>query len=1204
MRLKSLEVQGYKSFASKVEFAFDEGITAVVGPNGSGKSNVADAIRWVLGEQSYSNLRGKKTEDMIFSGSDGRPRLGLASVTLVLDNTDKWLPLDFSEVTISRRAYRSGENEYFLNGSRVRLKDVSELLAKSGLSRQTYTVIGQGTIDRVLSLHAEERRKLFEEAAGITFHRQKRAETLGKLEATRANLLRLNDIVKEIEPRMHHREKQAQRAQEHNLLITHLDGLLRVWYGYRWGQGQQQLHDAALRLRESEARLKSQRDQFTALEQEIGALRARQTELRGHLGGWYSDNNRLHSQAETIQRELAVSEERARQYLAQREEILAELELLTADLEAQKCRISETEAALHLVNQELAQAEAALAAVQQQLDARQSQRHSLLARQTAAEKQARHLASQLAEQEARLAQIEERRSALLADRAQAETEISRLTKEQTGWQTRQEQLAADLAVLAADLTLLEQQQIEQRQAVSQLDQAAEQLKSQMAVLQRQEDNLKARQDLLSKWRSDMSGYFEGVKAVLQPEAGLSGLLGTISQIMQVPPDLEVAIEAALGGRLQEVVVESFAAAEKAIAYLKKSRSGRATFLPLDTLRPGSALSLPKTPGVVGLASVLVMVEPRLRPVIEAALNRTVIVEDLPAARRAFAALQGGFQIVTREGELMRSGGSVTGGRDKRNKGQEATFLAREREWRELPEQLAAANQAFQTLSSQLADVHEQAAAIKRHIQHRADEQRQKSTGRQEVQASADKASRDLEQIARSLNWQQELLGKAGAELERLDQRQTAARQEIAQLEQQRQAAEETTRQLAEEATAFSTETLLTELSQARANAATIQGRQRSQQALLANQRAAQQQLSRQIESKHSRAQTLAAERENLLQQQQALQARSQQFAGQLGQFTSQIESTEQQVAELLARQGQLEQSESQARQRLQRSEAEHSRLALEAARRQDELDIVQRQIQDDLGLVSLEMSDEQIGQPVLPISPLVSNLPVVEELPPGVEEDVRRLKVQVRRLGSINPDAPREYAELRQRYNFLTGQMADLEAAAAGLREIIHKLDQAMEESFTATFQQVAKEFQRYFRALFGGGEAQLLLTDPDNMIDTGVDIAARPPGKRLQSLALLSGGERSLTAQALIFALLRTSPTPFVIFDEVDAMLDEANVSRFRDALAALADDIQFIVITHNRKTIEAARTLYGISMGDDSVSQVYSLKVDEWVEEGVKGH
>jgi chromosome segregation protein len=313
---------------------------------------------------------------------------------------------------------------------------------------------------------------------------------------------------------------------------------------------------------------------------------------------------------------------------------------------------------------------------------------------------------------------------------------------------------------------------------------------------------------------------------------------------------------------------------------------------------------------------------------------------------------------------------------------------------------------------------------------------------------------------------------------------------------------------------------------------------------------------------------------------------------------SNISQTEQRLAELESKQNELEHAESSVRQHLQRLEVEHNRISLEAARRQDELDNLQRQIQADLGLVQLEMVDEQVGQPVLPIRPLVSDLPVVEQLPPGVEEDVQRLKVQVRRLGSINPEAPREYSELKERHEFLTGQMADLEAAAADLKEIIAKLDESMESAFAGTFQQVAHEFQRYFKALFGGGEAQLILTEPDNMIESGVDIVARPPGKRLQNLALLSGGERSLTAQALIFALLKTSPTPFVIFDEVDAMLDEANVGRFRDALTALAAEIQFIIITHNRKTIEAAATIYGISMGEDSVSQAYSLKIDDWVE------
>jgi chromosome segregation protein len=379
----------------------------------------------------------------------------------------------------------------------------------------------------------------------------------------------------------------------------------------------------------------------------------------------------------------------------------------------------------------------------------------------------------------------------------------------------------------------------------------------------------------------------------------------------------------------------------------------------------------------------------------------------------------------------------------------------------------------------------------------------------------------------------------------------------------------------------------------------VQSQHRSQQAILESQTASLQQLSTQIESRQARARFLAAEQESLQRQQQELEAQRGVFKEQLDQFAAGIKETEVRLAELDSSQSQLEQTDSGLRQRLQWLESEFSRASLDAARRQDELDNLQRQIQDDLGLVTLEMSDEQVGQPVLPIHPLVSDLPVVEELPSGVEEDVKRLKVQMRHLGNINPEAPREYAELHERYSYLTSQIADLEAAAADLREVIARLDQSMQEAFAATFEQVAKEFQRYFKSLFGGGEAQLLLTEPENLIETGVEIVARPPGKRLQSLALLSGGERSLTAQALIFALLRISPTPFVIFDEVDAMLDEANVGRFRDALTALARDIQFIIITHNRKTIEAANTIYGISMGNDSVSQAYSLKLDEWLEE-----
>ena len=1199
MRLKSLELQGYKSFANKGMFIFDEGITAVVGPNGSGKSNVADAIRWALGEQSYSTLRGKKTEDMIFSGSDGRARLGMASVTLVLDNADKWIPLDFGEVTVSRRAYRSGENEYFLNGSRVRLKDVHELLAKSGLGRQTYTVVGQGMIDRVLSLQAEERRKLFEEAANITFHRQKRAETLEKLDTTHTNLLRLNDIVKEIEPQLTRLERQAVRADEYAKLMTHLDGLLRVWYGYRWGQSQLQLREAHARLRQSEAVVEAQRGRLTNLERDLSELRLNHTDLRAKLGGWYAENNDLHTQAEAIQRQLAVNEERARQYAGQRDEILSELHTLAGQLDHQKEQVGAAQHQLEAVDAELREADAALGVAQQRFNAHQSQRQGLLARQTVAEKRVRDLAADLTERHVRLTQSAERRDTLAAERQNRETEVARLTSQKDELRARQAELAASVSAFDKELADLQRQQAQQQDTLARLAQTADKIRQQQADAQRQESSLRARQDVLDRLRHDMAGYYEGVRAILQPEAGLSGVVGPLSQVIQIPADLEVAIEAALGSRLQDVVVNSFADAEAAIAYLKNQRKGRATLLPLDTIRPGPAITPPKTPGVIGLAAQLVKADSRLRPVLELTLNRTLVVEDLPAARRAFKAMQGSFQIVTREGELMRSGGAVTGGRSAGDKGQQGALLAREREWRELPGQIEEQVKIQQGLQARLDENRGKVEAAQAKIQALNDQQQQQTAGRSEMQAHLAQTTRASEQVEDNLRWQAELQSKTEAELKRLEQREADLHREISQLEQEQHEAEETARQLAREVSALSAENLLTELNQAKNRVALIQGRQKSQQAILENHQTAQHQLVAQIEAKQRRAESLAAEREALLHQQQSLQADSQRFAGQLEEFSAIINETTARLAELEARQQHQEQVEVSLRHQLQRLEAEHSRATLEAARRQDELDNLQRQIQDDLGLVRLDMTAEQVGQPVLDIRPLVSDLPVIETLPPGVDEDVKRLKLQASRLGNINPEAPREYAQLHERHQFLTGQMADLEAAAADLKEIIAKLDATMEEAFRQTFEQAAKEFQRYFKLLFGGGEAQLLLTAPDNMIDTGVDIVARPPGKRLQGLGLLSGGERSLTAQALIFALLRISPTPFVIFDEVDAMLDEANVGRFRDALAALARDIQFIVITHNRKTIEVANTLYGISMGENSVSEVYSMKIDEWLEE-----
>jgi chromosome segregation protein len=442
----------------------------------------------------------------------------------------------------------------------------------------------------------------------------------------------------------------------------------------------------------------------------------------------------------------------------------------------------------------------------------------------------------------------------------------------------------------------------------------------------------------------------------------------------------------------------------------------------------------------------------------------------------------------------------------------------------------------------------------------------------------------------------------GAERADLDRDEERLKAEIGRFEAEQAQAQEQAGQWAAQAAVLTAEALLTELSQAQTELAVVEGRRESQRTALEGQRTSVAELGARIAVKQRRAEELLQERQTLLVRLTAERDQASRLNDQIGEFAARIDPAEAELGGLEARQVELEAEEGRQRVALHRLETDHSRLALEHGRRQDEMAMLRRQIEDDLGLVDVELSEEQNGQPYLPLHPLISQLPVINELPEGLEQDIRRLKAQLNRLGAVNLNAPKEFEELRSRHDFLTSQMADLERAAADLREVIGELDRLMESDFSATFEAVAREFKAYFKQLFGGGEAHLVLTDPENLTETGVDIVARPPGKRTQSLAMLSGGERSLTAAALIFSLLKVSPTPFCILDEMDAMLDEANVGRFRQALQDLAEQIQFIIITHNRRTVEAAVTIYGISMGDDSASRVISLKLDEVPEQAKK--
>ncbi len=1214
MRLKHLELHGYKSFAARTEFSFDGGITAIVGPNGSGKSNIADGIRWVLGEQSYRVLRGKRTEDMIFSGSSQRARLGMASVSLVLDNSDGWLPIDFSEITITRRAYRSGENEYLLNGQRVRLRDITELLAKSGLAQRTYTVVGQGLVDAVLSLRPEDRRVLFEEAAGITLYQTKRAEALARLDETHANLTRVQDIIAEIAPRLRRLEREAERASHYRQLEQQLKGLLRIWYGYRWHSDQRELIRAREAVTRHETALAHLRETLTGLDEQMAALRARQAELRDQLGAWHRQSSELHRQMERVQRDLAVWQERSRWLAHQADEARAELAEMELEFQTAMERMTLAEAETEAAHARWQQVEEQVTQIQQDLTAHEARRQALSQEASRVQAQLFDLAAQATDRRNRLVQIGERTAALDQERNEQQKSL-------TGEQASRENLLSRIESLTVELTRLQTEKESQTREAAGLEQSLAdiqarraELRAALAEAERTIDRLQARHELLTRLRAEGEGFHAGVRAVLRAAGNrhekttpvesprraspgpqqpmLSGILGTVAQLIQVPEHLEIAIEVALGSHLQDLVVESWADAESAIAFLRQGKHGRATFLPLDTVRPLPRLALPNEKGIVGLAADLVLADGRLKPVVEMLLGRTLVVHDLSTARRVFEQLRGGFQIVTLAGDILRSSGSVTGGTAR--EGNQGGVLAREREWRELPAQIEAAHEKTQQLVSALAEaqadeqrVRDQAARLRIRIQEMEEAIKHAQLQRQNLE-------RDLALIDQQLAWRRERIAQLDRTRAELAEQERTLHAELAHIELAREETDRQSTALQAELDGLHEEQLYQRLLEARTAATVAHGAWEHRRSILEGMREQQAQLQAQIQARRARLTKLEQEKEALLEQIGQQSTEETVIHGWLDALLAQIEPAEAEVAALELQYEDVKREEAALRLRLRQAESLHTEAVLAQNRCEDRLERLRRQIVDDFGLVEIEPTEGLPEQPPLPLVELVSTLPTVEALPEGLEEEIHQLKAQLRRMGPVNLDAPREYEEVRDRYTFLTTQAADLEEAGRRLREIVAELDALMRREFETTFKAVAERFKKNFSQLFGGGSARLLLTDPEDLNQTGIEIIAQPPGKRQQTLALLSGGERALTAVALLFSILEVRPPPFCILDEVDAMLDETNVRRFRQALEALSQQTQFIVITHNRGTIQAANTIYGVSMGDDSASQVVSLRLD----------
>ncbi len=1194
MRLKTLELYGYKSFASRCRFSFPDGITALVGPNGSGKSNIADALRWVLGERSFSLLRANSTDDMIFAGSRRRSRLGMAEVLVTLDNEDGALPVEYAEVTIGRRAYRSSENEYLLNGSRVLYREAMDLLSEAGLARSTYTVMGQGMVDAALSLRPEARRELFEEAAEVKPHLRKRERALRRIGETERNLERVTDILHELHPRADRLREQAERAEERALVQQDLRELQRIWYGYRWQQCRHDLVQAGERVAHLREQLHARRARVRDLERERRENEAQRATHREVIEDERRRASRLRDRSDTLRQELAVMEERKRLYERQREALAVEI----GDIKS-RCGVFEEEIAR--AEEELAEqkrirdrGKAELTRLRDQLADVDGRRVELQKRLDMVQEELGKVAASIADYQARLRQLDERRDELLSEAQEIERKLervsvrlkefgaleARLGDRERNLREREEELREERGNLESQITHLRTRLQEDEEEISRI--------------RNQRDELVGRREVLRTLREDLSGYYPGVRSVLSSDAELSGLLGTVANLVKVPQRLERAIESALGSRLQNVVTETWEDAEAAIEYLKRRQRGWATFLPLDTVKPSRVLKAPGIQGVVGVASALVDFAPRTRSAFELLLGRVLVVEDLRAARRL---LNGNFNaslFVTLAGETVRPDGSLSGGS---RKGRDR-LLAREREWRDLPKRIETIEDALSRASQERERRAEELKSLQRRLVSCEEQIGQVRSGREAAHESLVQHREDVREMEREHEW---LISRA-ERLEEQRSRLLVEREEIrgnldgAQTERDAiQARVDTWRQ---QIASVEDEELRERVARLETRTAVAERAVSSQRELLGSHRKSLSQLAEQIEDKVSQKARLNRDLDDLVRDIEARASERGEIQGELADLQGRLEPARQRLASLARSLEELEDRRMGAQEQVHEAETALNEALLERDRIGDRQEALGQDIETNLGNVALP--DETIHQLRLNLGEDVVELPPVSEIPPRLEREIQQLRSRLQRLSNVNPQAPQEYRELSERQAFLENQVSDLQETIDALYKVIEELDRTIERDFIDTVETVGGAFEDYFHVLFGGGNAHLELTDPGDVSNTGIEIVARPPGKRTQDLSLLSGGERALTGVALLFALLRANPVPFCFLDEVDAALDEANVGRFRELLEERAKRTQFVLITHNRQTIEAASTIYGITMGESGVSQALSLELgDERLEQ-----
>ncbi|MEK3978110.1 chromosome segregation protein SMC [Psychrobacillus sp. FSL K6-2836] len=1179
MFLKRLEIVGFKSFADRIGIDFVPGVTAVVGPNGSGKSNVTDAIRWVLGEQSAKSLRGAKMEDVIFAGSDSRKALNFAEVTLVLDNADQRVALDFAEISVTRRVFRSGDSEYLLNKQTCRLKDITDLFMDSGLGKEAFSIISQGRVDEILNSRPEDRRTIFEETAGVLRYKQRKKKAEFKLIETDDNLNRVLDILHELDGRMEPLQIQSSLASDYLMMSAELKDIEIAVIAHDLRLFVQENIELQKKLEELQQIKQSLLLQIDELEKNIQQHRKVMSDIDEKLDTEQSELVESSSELERLEGRkllLAEKQQNASQQISQLKKALEEerhkVQTLVEQLKTNSLAKSEKLAQLKELRAKKVQIDHVLSKsaseMEEEIEDLKSAYIDLLNEEATMKNEMKHMEQQL---HFELVSSEK----MIADYQEIKDELEKLT-------IRKNELDPLLANCQKELQQKLTDYKNKREVSERMEGSFEEQQTMLQKAYQMKHQMQARRDSLEELESEFSGFFQGVKEVLiaRDKKELKGIHGAVAELIQIPESYMTAIDTAIGPQSQHIITDSSQDARIAIDWLKKKRVGRATFLPLQVMKSRKVNeftlnSIKEHPSFVDTADKLVNYLDGYQIIVENLLGNIIVAKDLKGANEMAARLQYKFRFVTLDGDVVNAGGSLTGGSVK----QQSSLFTRKAE--------------LEQLNIKLVELEKSVLEAEVSVSKRKQEVQELKKDLEETRLSGEQL-RELEHKLLSESREcAAIISRLTSQLLEYDEEKTEKNHLHEGLVRKK------------EQTAFRSAEINKSLTS--------------------------------IQKTIDELQTL---------KQQSLQEKDK-FQNELGELLSQIAVVNEQISQLEKENVLLDQTNVTSMQKvatLQREIAwyenddqggtspeelmklidqhklkkEHlvvqiqtgktKRTELAQTISQAEITLKQLQQQANIQLTEERTLDIKQSKIEVEMKTLQNHLEETYEMtlleaerdyPFEMEEDLARKKVKllkrsIEELGPINISSIQEYEQVNERHSFLTEQREDLLSAQETLHEVIKEMDEEMTIRFETTFNEIQRHFKVVFRELFGGGQADLVLTDPTSLLDTGIDILAQPPGKKLQNLSLLSGGERALTAIALLFSILRTRPVPFCILDEVEAALDEANVTRYSDYLKKFSHDTQFIVITHRKGTMEGADVLYGITMQESGISKLVSVKLE----------